>query len=267
GIPDRMAKFSRAAVRGERHDSGHLPIVRGRMRLAALVSGGKDSSWCLWKASQQGHTVACLVSLRPENPDSYMFQSQNVHLTDLFAEACGLPLIVERTPGEKERELEDLRRALARAKERGCEGVVAGAVASRYQKERVETLCRGLGLALVAPLWGADPLPMLREVARDPWHVLFVHVAALGLGPEWLGRRLDDAAVGELLRLRSRHGLHVSGEGGEYETLVLDAPFFRKRIEILRAERSWKGDRGTLFVREARLAAKEVPGPPRPKNF
>lgn len=226
------------------------------MRLAALISGGKDSSWSLWKAAQQGHTVACLVSIRPENPESYMFQSQNVHLTDLFAEASGLPLIVEPTKGEKERELVDLRRAMIRAKERGCEGVVAGAVASRYQKERVEALCRDLDLDLVAPLWGADPVPMLREVARGPWHVLFVHVAALGLGPEWLGRRLDDGAVEDLLRLRERHGLHISGEGGEYETLVLDAPFFTKRIEIVRAEKVWKGDRGTLFVREARLVPK-----------
>lgn len=230
------------------------------MRLAALVSGGKDSSWSLWKARQQGHAVACLVSIRPENPESYMFQSQNVHLTDLFAEACGLPIIVEPTKGEKEAELEDLRRALARAKERGCEGVVAGAVASRYQKERVEALCRELDLALVSPLWGLDPVPMLREVARDPWHVIFVHVAALGLGPEWLGRRLDDRAVDDLLRLRERHGLHISGEGGEYETLVLDAPFFRKRIEVVDAQKVWRGDRGTLFVKEARLVAKGPTG-------
>ncbi len=223
------------------------------MRLAALVSGGKDSSWSLWRAVQEGHEIGCLVSIRPENPESYMFQSQNVHLTDLLAEACGLPLVVEATKGEKERELEDLRRALARARERGCEGVVAGAVASRYQKERVEALCKELGLGLVAPLWGADPVPMLREVARDPWHVVFVHVAALGLGPEWLGRRLDNGAVEDLLRLQKKHGLHPSGEGGEYETVVIDAPFFRKRIEIVRAEKEWKGDRGTLFVKEARL--------------
>lgn len=226
------------------------------MRLAALVSGGKDSSWCLWKARQEGHEISCLLSIRPENPDSYMFQSQNVHLTDLFAEACGLPLVVEATKGEKERELEDLRRALEEARKRGCRGVVAGAVASTYQKERVERLCQEMGLALVAPLWGADPVPMLREVARDPWRVIFVHVAALGLGPEWLGRRLDDGAVDDLLRLQRKHGLHPSGEGGEYETVVLDAPFFRKRIEVAKAEKVWRGDRGTLFVEEARLVPK-----------
>lgn len=226
------------------------------MRLAALVSGGKDSSWSLWRAGREGHEIACLVSIRPRNPESYMFQSQNVHLTGAFADACGLPLLIEETAGEKEAELADLRRGLARARERGCEGVVAGAVASRYQKERVETLCRELGLALVAPLWGADPLPMLREVSRDPWRVLFVHVAAQGMGPEWLGRRLDEGALEELLRLNRKHGVHPSGEGGEYETLVLDAPFFRKRIEVVKSETVWRRDRGTLFVREARLVEK-----------
>lgn len=37
----------------------------------------------------------------------------------------------------------------------------------------------------------------------------------------------DNDAPQKQQRLKAQYGFHVAGEGGEYETLALDAPFFK----------------------------------------
>ena len=223
------------------------------MRLAALTSGGKDSMLALHHAVWEGHEVAYLVSMLPEREDSWMFHVPNVHLTPLIAEALDIPLVVRRTSGVREEELEDLKAALA---ELDVDGVVSGAVKSRYQKERIDRICEELGLVSYAPLWGRDELSILREIVERRFKVIFVGVFAYGLDASWLGRELDEEAVRDLLELRERYHISLVGEGGEYETLVLDAPLYRARLEILDYEVAWDGYTGVLRVKSARLVPK-----------
>ena len=61
------------------------------MKLAALISGGKDSSFAIYKALQEGHEVTDLVTIIPANEDSYMFHSANIHLTELSQKLAGFP--------------------------------------------------------------------------------------------------------------------------------------------------------------------------------
>jgi len=182
-----------------------------------------------------------------------MYHRPNIHLIDLFAECTRLPLLKAETSGLKEEELEDLKRAL-----RGLnvEGVVSGAIASTYQKSRIDGVCRELGLASIAPLWGREPIELLREMIDAGFEIVVTSVSALGLDETWLGKKLDGGTLEELVGLSRKYGINPSGEGGEFETLVLDAPFFRKRIELVEAERVWLGDRGHLLVKRARVVEK-----------
>jgi diphthine-ammonia ligase len=224
------------------------------MHVAVLVSGGKDSALALHRALKVGHKVVCLVAMAPERGDSWMFHFVDVGLLRLFAEAAGFRLVVGETEGIKEEEVEDLKQVLAGL---GVEGVVCGAVASGYQRDRVEGVCGELGLVLVCPLWGEDGVKLLGELVGLGFEVVVSRVAAFGLGVEWLGRRIDNEAIDELVGLSRRFGVSVVGEGGEYETLVLDAPFFReKRIELVEVERVWEEQSGYLRVKKARLVKK-----------
>ncbi|HDI01623.1 MAG TPA: diphthine--ammonia ligase, partial [Candidatus Bathyarchaeota archaeon] len=137
------------------------------------------------------------------------------------------------------------------------DGVVSGAVRSRYQKERIDRICEELGLVSYAPLWGRDELSILRELVEKGFKVVFVGVFALGLDASWLGRELDEGAIRDLLALKERYGISLVGEGGEYETLVLDAPLYKARIELVDYEVSWDGYTGVLRVKSARLVPKE----------
>jgi len=228
------------------------------MRIAALFSGGKDSTFALYKALQEGHEAVCLISLKPARSDSWMFHTPNLHLVELQAEALGLPLVVQATSGVKEEELDDLRLALQKAKGAyKIEGVVAGAVASEYQYQRVGRICGELGLKVVAPMWKREQEELLREMIDAGFDIIIQNIAAEGLSESWLGRRLDASSLKDLLALQKKTGLNPIGEGGEYDSLALDGPIFKKRIVIEETEKKMeKANCGMLMVKKAKLEDK-----------
>jgi len=223
------------------------------MRLASLLSGGKDSVYSIQRAMEAGHEVSLAVTIFPRRDDSYMFHVPNLWLTTLQTEAMGIEHVTRESSGEKERELDDLREAL---RPLDVDGVVAGAIASSYQHERVSRICGELGLDVVAPLWGMDSDALMADLLRSGYSVMVVGVYADGMGPEWLGRILDRSAISELESLRARHGIAISFEGGEAETLVVDCPIFSRRIVVEEAEVEWEVCRGEYLVSRASLEAK-----------
>lgn len=223
------------------------------MRVVCLSSGGKDSTLALWLAMKQGHEVERLVAMVPKREDSWMFHHPNIHLVDLFAECVGLPLLKAETSGMKEEELKDLERTLSKL---SIEGVVSGAIASEYQKSRIDRICEKLGFVSIAPLWGREPIELLNEMLDAKFNIIITSVAAQGFDESWLGRKIDEEYITDLLDLQRKYKINISAEGGEYETLVLDAPFFKKRIEVVEAERIWRGTNGYLFIKQAELVEK-----------
>lgn len=223
------------------------------MRVAALVTGGKDSALALHKAMQQGHEVTHLVTMVPQRADSWMFHSPNVHLTDLFAEAVGIQLVKADTSGEKETEVADLKRTLARL---SIDAVVSGAIFSLYQKHRIDGICKGLSIKHVAPLWHDDPLSILKEILELKMRAMIIGVYAHGLTQQWLGREIDANTITDLIELNRKFHVSIVGEGGEYETLVLDAPFFSKTIKLIETVQIWEGASGYLRVKRAVLVTK-----------
>ncbi len=225
------------------------------MKLAALYSGGKDSSLAIQRVLEEGHHVTRLVSIAPRNPESYMFHYPNTEFTELQARAAGIPLVKRVSDGVKEGEVRDMEEAL-KPLSGEIDGVVVGALASRYQSERVDAVCRKLGLAMVAPLWGRDPAELWKEILAKGFEVMIVGVACEGLGKEWLGRVIDEKSLAEFDVLSKRYRFHIAGEGGEFETITLDAPFFRKRLVVKEGKVEWDRDSGYYHIREAVLVDK-----------
>ncbi|MCL6500881.1 MAG: diphthine--ammonia ligase [Candidatus Pacearchaeota archaeon] len=210
------------------------------MKLGILFSGGKDSCLALYYASGE-HEVVCLISLVSENPSSFMFHTPNITLARKQAEAIGLPIIIEKTKGEKEKELIDLEKAIRKAKEKyKIEGIVTGALASVYQLSRIQKICDALGLACINPLWQKNQFELLNEVVKLKFDVIVVSVAAEGL-ENFIGRKIDSKFIEDIRKVHERHKIHVAGEGGEFETFVLWAPFFKKRLKILKSHIGGKG--------------------------
>ena len=226
------------------------------MRLGVLFSGGKDSTLALQYASEK-EEVTCLITLISENKESYMFHTPNIDVSTLQAEALALPRVAICTKGKKEEELEDLENAIAQAaKEYQIEGVVTGAVESVYQAERVQRICHRLGLWCFNPLWKHDPKKLLEELLEKGFRVIISGVFAYPLDETWLGKQIGSKMIERLIELQGKYGLSPSGEGGEIETTVLDAPLFKKKIEILSSSVEYKGNAGIFTIKQARLVPK-----------
>ncbi len=226
------------------------------MKLAVLFSGGKDSSFALWKAKEQ-HEIVCLVSMLSDNSESYMFQTANIEMTNLLSEAIGLPIIQRKTKGQKEDELEDLKNALIEARNTyGIEGVVTGALKSVYQAGRIQKICRDLNLWCFNPLWLKDQVQHLKDIVNNGFKVIISGVFAFPLDEKYLGRIIDDELIAQFEVLHKKYLINPAGEGGEIETTTLDAPFFRKKVEIINAVKKYEENSGTYTIEEARLVDK-----------
>ena len=226
------------------------------MKLGVLFSGGKDSTLALHKAAEK-EQVACLITVLSENPESYMFHTPNIHITALQAKALDLPIITKITEGKKEDELKDLERAIADAvDQQGIEGVVTGAVESVYQAERVQRICNNLDLWCFNPLWKRNQRLLLEELIEKEFSVIISGIFAYPLDETWLGKQFDTELIDRLVKLEKEFSISPSGEGGEIETTVLDAPLFEKKIEILASERKAKGNSGVFKITKANLVTK-----------
>jgi diphthine-ammonia ligase len=199
------------------------------MKVAALFSGGKDSVYAVNYVQQQGFDVVCLLSIISKNPDSYMFHTPQIGRCREQADALGIKLYQVETEGEKEDELDDLFEALEMLSgKEGIEGVVCGALASDYQRSRVERICEELGLASLTPLWHVDQERYMEQLLSEGFRVRISAVAADGLRKEDLGKLID----ANLLKQFKELGIQVAGEGGEYESFVEFGPAFSKEVNL-----------------------------------
>jgi len=222
------------------------------MRLAALYSGGKDSTLAMYIAEQMGHTVECLVNITTDSDDSMIFHVPNTNMVPLLAKAMNKSLIITSTDGSEADDMEALRSVL---KDIDADGIVIGAVWSDYQWERINMICDELGLVCIAPLWRKDQDTVMNELIDSGISSIFVGVYADGLDESWLGKNVEDS-YGGLKAAESKNKISVIGEGGEFETLTTDSPMQDSKLVPEEYEKEWNGHSGTLRIKKARLERK-----------
>jgi len=206
------------------------------MKLGVLFSGGKDSTYAAHLAKKAGHKIVCLITLYSENPNSYMFHTPSIKKTEKQAEAMDLPLITKTTKGEKEKELKDLEEAIKEAKIKyKIQGIVTGAVESIYQVSRIQKICKKLELECFNPLWQKDQIELLYDLLKEKFRVVVTAVAAYPLNGSWLGREIDMKFIEDVKKLKEQYEINPAGEGGEFETFVLECPLFKRPLKVIGA--------------------------------
>ncbi|MDE1865344.1 MAG: diphthine--ammonia ligase [Candidatus Micrarchaeota archaeon] len=229
-----------------------MPVKYGKKMIATLFSGGKDSTLALHRMESVGRRTDLLITMISENDFSYMFHKPNVMWTKLQAEALGIRQVFYKTKGVKEEELADLEKTFVENK---VTELITGAVASSYQKERIEAICKRLNIVCHSPLWKIEPLEELNELSVL-YEVIITQVAAEGFDESMLGSRVDSNLTEKLIQLNKKYRTNMLFEGGEAESFVLDAPLFKKGIEITKSHIEREGTVARLIIDEARLVQK-----------
>lgn len=202
-------------------------------RLTTLLSTGKDSCLATQRMVDYNYNISCFTTIKPEEQNSWMSHDANQDIARKQAEAAEKPLVEAKSTAEKEVELEAYEAALRRARrEHHVEGVITGAVASEYQRQRIERICEDIGLKPYTPLWHTPGDSILKQLLKRGFDVVFEKTAAAGFDSTWIGKHIKPHVIEELRSLHESHGVHVAGEGGEFETVVLDAPFFTRRLHL-----------------------------------
>jgi len=194
--------------------------------LGALFSGGKDSGLALWLMMKRGYPINCMITIKTDNKESYMFHVPMIHKVPELARMAGLALVIQQSKGKKETEVNDLEKAVRTAIDKHkIAGITSGAVASAYQRDRIEKVTEKLGLKFYAPLWYMNQDDEMKCLFREKFVIKIVHTAAEQLS-SWKGKILKNKDI----ELMKKMNLNINGEGGEYETLILHAPFFKVSV-------------------------------------
>ena len=215
------------------------------MRLAALYSGGKDSTFALYLAQQMGHDIRFLVNIVPSEDGSWLFHTPNLDIVPYMAEAMDIPLICARSDGSENGDMDALKDVLSGL---DIDGVVVGALWSDYQWDRMNVILGELDLVMIAPLWRKDQDMAYDEMVSAGIDAIIVGTFAEGLDETWLGRHIDNESKEELITLRDKYGISIMGEGGEYESMTLDSPMHHKRLVITSSEKDVSRSSGVLRV-------------------
>jgi len=213
------------------------------MKLGVLFSGGKDSTYAAFLAKKLGHELTCLISVFSLNQDSYMFHTPSIGRVQEQANSMKMPLVIYQTLGEKEEELLDLEAAIKLAKkEHKIQGIVTGALHSDYQATRIQKICDKLKLNCLNPLWHKDEIEYLNDLIKDNFKIIIVGVAAYPLDKSWLGKTINENFISEVKKVKEKYKIHPAGEGGEFETLVLNCPLFSKELRVKNKKISGEGN-------------------------
>lgn len=192
-----------------------------------LFSGGKDSCLALHKFG--ANKVDVLLSLIPENKDSFMFHKPDLRLLKKQAKMLGIKLIIMKIKGEENKELLDLKKLIKKSK---VDKLVIGGLASSYQGERIKKICEENKVELVAPLWGYSADELWKELLGEKFKIIITKIASEGIGKEWIGKIIGEKELNELKKLASKYKFRLDFEGGDAETAVLFMPEFKREISL-----------------------------------
>jgi len=225
------------------------------VKVVVLFSGGKDSTYSIYKVKMEGHQVVCVATIFPMSYESELLHYPNIQFTKLQSQSMNIPQIsIKVDSTNPNAEVNTLKEILIQAKENfGIEGIVHGGILSEYQKKRFEHVSKTLGITLISPLWKKNQKEYMKKLLESKFRFIIISVTSGGLDDSWLGKEVTKQDLETLEKLSQKHGFNLSFEGGEAETFVIDCPLFSQPIKIEKSKKIWDGYRGRFEILEAKL--------------
>jgi ABC transporter with metal-binding/Fe-S-binding domain ATP-binding protein len=226
------------------------------LRVSCLVSGGKDSIYALWYAFHQ-YEVVSIINFVSDSSESLLFHIPNSKYVSLIAEMFSLPLISVKTKSDDiKEEIEQLTNAIRKSE---TEAIITGGIRSEFQRYHFNRAAMLANVKCFNPLWRLSPELIIQDLIKNHFEIILISVSSMGLDKNFLGEKLTPKLINKIKDLPYGFDHAIVGEGGEYESFVLDAPFFPSRIVIQDSQIHWDEFReeGSLEILNAILESKE----------
>ena len=218
-----------------------------KMRVFVSWSGGKDCNLALYRALRMGLEVGCLLSMLDEGELRLRGHNVSLEVLEHQALALGIPLVYGRARWETYEE--EFKRIARRLKMEGYGGAVFGDINIDGHRRWVERVCCEIGIKAFEPLWGESYENLLAEFFDNGFEAIIVSAKADLISGEWVGRPFSR----EFLAYLKHKGVDLCGEGGEYHTLVVYGPPFKRRLKIVEAEKTLRDSRWALQISKIKL--------------
>jgi ABC transporter with metal-binding/Fe-S-binding domain ATP-binding protein len=203
------------------------------MRVCCLFSGGKDSSYSLHKMLMSGFEVPVLLTMRSQDPDSWLYQTPGMEVSHLFQELTGIETRIMDSPPSKEEEKEALTEVLKSLKaEFDLDAICSGALLSDYQRMIFSQAAMDADLISYTPIWRKDGKRYMKDLLEFGFKFILLSYASEGFENSDLGMEVDENSMERFFSIAEKWGSHPAFEGGEAETMVLEAPLFPGKLKI-----------------------------------
>lgn len=194
------------------------------MKFVMSYSCGKDSTAALHEMIAQGNEPVALLTMFNQEAGRSYFHGADHRLLQAYADCLKLPFLLTPTTGEAYHL--EMEKSLRAAAEMGAEAACFGDIDIEGNRAWCEERCRNVGLKSIFPLWKIDREENVRRIVELGYRCVIKSINNTLLPRELLGRILDEA----VMRQMKDCGIDVCGENGEYHTLVVDGPLFRKPL-------------------------------------
>lgn len=206
-------------------------FLKSLMRVAILFSGGKDSHYALQYALEKGWDVEYLLSVKPTRTDCYLFHYATVENTKEVAQILGIKHILETCSVADPKLEADIVKKIV--EKNPVEAVILGGTGLQVtQIKSIQDALLPLGVETFASHAGLDHKNIFLDMIEQGYKIMITQIAAEGLSEKWLGRIIDENNIQELFNLSEKYGFHNGGDGGHFDTLVLDSPLMDQGLEV-----------------------------------
>lgn len=222
------------------------------MKVAILYSGGKDSTYAIEYALKNKFDIAYLLSIKPTRKDCYLFHFSTVEQTKDLSKILDIPHIYTKcNVANPEKEASMVKKIIMKNQ---VDAVLLGGTG--LQETQINTLKNVLSkinVKVFATHQGKNHELVLKEMINKGYEIVITQIASDGL-KKWLGRKLTKENF-EDFRLDSiKYGFHIGGEGGYFDTLVVNGPIFKKKLQIISVDLVYEDEySGHIVVRESKL--------------
>jgi uncharacterized protein (TIGR00290 family) len=205
-------------------------VSRAKIKTLLAWSTGKDSAYALQVLrGTSGIDVVGLLTTVNSAAHRVSMHGVRESLLQAQADACRLPLIAVPLPDPCSDD--DYRAAMAAAvadaRERGVQSIAFGDLFLEDVRLYREDQLSGTGIVPIFPLWGRSTAVLARELIVAGVEAVITCVDTEQLDGRFAGRRYDLQLLDEL-----PPSVDCCGENGEFHTVVVGGPMFRKKLEV-----------------------------------